>query len=258
MFEAYFLDQGRVDAILLGCDGEWMFIDSGFRSDGLQCVEKIKKYLNIDTMKIYCISHLHRNHVAGAAPIIEAFKPDIIYANRSNAKEIILKYASTKNEKKQIEETPIKILKPGNKFMLGGADITCLGPLKLKDCSAGAYAENGNSLILKVFYKGRTMLLTGDTSSTILNNIHSKNEGCLKSEVYKNAHHAGNQSEATLKKIKPIITIICNATPPSSKYQNLLSKIGSKCYTACKKDAANMKVWTDGTKWNVEDHCFKK
>ena len=34
MLEAYFFAYGRVDAILLGCDGRWAYVDSGYRSDG--------------------------------------------------------------------------------------------------------------------------------------------------------------------------------------------------------------------------------
>ena len=33
-FEAHFLAQGRVDAILLGCNGEWAFVDAGYRQNG--------------------------------------------------------------------------------------------------------------------------------------------------------------------------------------------------------------------------------
>lgn len=41
--ELHFLNQGRVDAILIGCDGEWAFIDAGYRKNGLASIRYMQK-----------------------------------------------------------------------------------------------------------------------------------------------------------------------------------------------------------------------
>lgn len=166
MFEAYFFDQGRVDAILLRADGHTMFIDAGFRSDGLACVKKLRA-LGVTRLDAYLASHLHKNHVGGAAPIVEAFVPDTLYAGREKAWATLLKYAASGAERTAIKRAAHRVLKVGDQLALGGASITCLGPPKQRKCSPGDYAENYNSLILKVAYGERTLLLTGDTTSAI-------------------------------------------------------------------------------------------
>ena len=70
MLEAYFFAYGRVDAILLGCDGRWAYVDSGYRSDGKKTVEHMKE-LGVTRLDAYIASHRHRNHVGGAPAIIK-------------------------------------------------------------------------------------------------------------------------------------------------------------------------------------------
>ena len=253
-FEAYFLNQGRVDAILLICDGEAAFIDSGFRSNGLKCVKFLKK-LDVKKLKCYIGSHGHKNHIGGASVIIEAFSPGVVYVNRPATQNAIITHALKGAEKQAAKNANYRIVKVGDSFNLGSAVINFIGPLKLKNCSAGAYGENYNSLIFKVKYGDRTMLLTGDTSSSILTAVNKKNPGSICAEILKNAHHGGRATEAVLKKIKPQITILSNNALPSSAYQKLLKKIGSKWYATCKKGSGNVRVWTDGDGWRINENC---
>ena len=59
MLEAYFFAYGRGDAILLGCDGRWAYVDSGYRSDGKKAVEHMKE-LGVNKLDAYIASHRHR------------------------------------------------------------------------------------------------------------------------------------------------------------------------------------------------------
>lgn len=226
-FEVHFLAQGRVDAILLGCGDEWAFVDAGYRKNGLAAIEYMQK-LGIKKLKYYIASHGHKNHIGGAAPIIEAFAPDAVYVPREKVVEAVKKYASGAKEKEAVAQANYVVLKRGDAFTLGEAVFTCIGPLKFKSCSCGAYAENYNSGILRGVYKGRSILLTGDTSDTKLSNIHEDTPGAIRAEVYKNHHHNGKTGEAVLKKIDPQIVVVCNGSAPGSAYQKTLKKLEVK------------------------------
>lgn len=50
-FQIHFLAQGRVDAILIVYKGEAIFIDSGYRPNGLSCIKYMKR-LGITKLRI--------------------------------------------------------------------------------------------------------------------------------------------------------------------------------------------------------------
>ena len=98
MLEAYFFPYGRVDAILMGCDGRWAYVDSGYRSDGKKAVEHMKE-LGVTRLDAYIASHRHRNHVGGAPAIIQAMKPAIIYTRDGRMRDRLLALASGSEER---------------------------------------------------------------------------------------------------------------------------------------------------------------
>ena len=254
----YFFSEGRVDSILIGCDGRWMFIDGGYRKNGISAIAKMNA-LGVTKLDAYLITHCHRNHLEAGVPIIHRMKPDIVYANRNVARATLLKFAKGESEKEAVSRAKISVLTPGDVFSLGDATFACIGPAKTKNCSAGAYAENANSLILRMVYGKRTALFTGDTSAAVLNAVGKYY--ALGVEVLKNPHHNGRLTEAVLRKIHPEITAICNASPPSNGYKKLLTKIGSAVYAACKKSKkgdGDFVICTNGAAWEVKTNLNLK
>ena len=231
MLTAYFFAYGRVDAILLGCDGRWAYVDSGYRSDGKKAVEHMKE-LGVTRLDAYIASHRHRNHVGGAPAIIQAMKPAAIYTRDARMRDRLLALASGSEEKAAVRDAYYRVLAPGDAFWLGPARLECLGPEKLNKYSVGAVGENYNSLILRLEYAARTMLLTGDTSASKLRDIPDEKLRC---EVLKNPHHNGALGEKLLKRIAPQIVVVCNGKPPARYYQKRTKAAGAKLYTAGKK-----------------------
>ena len=88
MLTAYFFAYGRVDAILLGCEGRWAYVDSGYRSDGMKAVEHMKE-LGVTRLDAYIASHRHRNHVGGAPAIIQGMKPAAIFSVSRRANMVV-------------------------------------------------------------------------------------------------------------------------------------------------------------------------
>lgn len=254
MFEAHFFPYGRVDAILLGCDGRWAYVDSGYRSDGKMAVEHMKE-LGVTRLDAYIASHRHRNHVGGAPAIIKAMKPAAIYTRDARMRDRLLALASGSEERAAVRDAYYRVLAPGYAFWLESARFECLGPAKLNNASVVYIRENYNSLILRAEYKARTILLTGDTSASKLGDIPDEKLRC---EVLKNPHHNGALGEKLLKRIAPQIVVVCNGKPPAGYYQKRIKAAGAKLYTAGKKGDGRIIFKTDGDSWEVETGKEKK
>ena len=243
------MNQGRVDAILLSYNGEHIFIDSGFRKNGLNSIKYMKQF-GITKLKYYIGNHAHRNHIGGAAPIIAQFDPEEILIPHDRVRERIIKYAS-KKEKPIVKSAKYRILTPKSEpIQWGDLTINCIGPLKVKKYLPWITAENYNSLILRIDRGDRHMvLLTGDTSGSILSQIEKNLPGSIRAEVLKNAHHNAALAASLLKKIKPQIVAICNNKLVSKTYRKRIKNVGADYYHACKKGSGNFLLEDTGDGW---------
>lgn len=228
-FTATFFPEGRVDAILLECDGEYAFVDGGYRRNGLRLVKHLRS-LGVTKLRYYIASHGHKNHVGAAAPIIEAFRPEAIIAPRKEVVLAIRKFAKNKAERTAIADAQPRTIQMGQYFDLGGARITCLGPKKQKDVSTGAYAENYNSLILRVDYDGNPeLLLTGDTTAAII----AKCQEAARARVLKSPHHAGSQPASLLRQVDPSVVVICSNAKAGAAYSKRIKSAGAQVRNVC-------------------------
>lgn len=232
MIELHFLPYGRVDAILIGVDGHWAFVDGGYRKDGRKAVKYMLKR-GITRLDAYIATHRHRNHV-GAAPFILSRLLSVgnVYTADKRMKERIYGLCTDEVESDSVNKTAFKVLDIGDTFTVGEATFTCIGPKKLHQCAAGAYKENQNSLILRVEYKGQTALLTGDTTAGVLSACADND---LRVDLLKNPHHNGALGEKILKRIAPKIAVVCNTKPPAKYYRQRLKNAGAHLYTAGEK-----------------------
>ena len=245
MIEAHFLPLGRVDAILLGCDGHWAFVDSGFRADGKMAV-KYMRGLGITKLDSYIASHRHRNHVGGAPYIIQQMGVDTVVTADERMRERLIGLASGKAERSAVKGAQYRRLGVGHVFWLGGAKLTRLGPAKLRGCTAGAMAENQNSMILRVQHGQRSMLLTGDAGASILGDIDT---ALLHCEVLKNPHHNGALGAKALGRIDPDMVVVCNGKPPAASYKKRVAALGAALYTAGLKGDGTVVLRGDGAGW---------
>ncbi len=253
-FQVHFLNQGRVDAILIVSNGEAMFIDSGYRHNGLRCINYMKR-MGITKLRYYVGTHAHKNHIGGAAPIIYQMQPEQVFIPHDGVKTAILKYAALGEERQAVESANYAVLMPDSVLRWNDLTLTCLGPLRIEKCSSGSVRENYNSLILRIDRGNRQMvLLTGDTSARILTQIDRIQPGALRSEVLKNPHHNGAQPESILKKIAPKIVAVCNSSRPSSTFRKRMLKLGCVYYTASRSGSGNFMLKDSRGGWIVTEN----
>ena len=65
----HFMDIDRNDGILIECDGEAAFIDSGTHDYGVKAVGYMQS-AGVEKLTYYIGTHAHRDHVGGGAPIL--------------------------------------------------------------------------------------------------------------------------------------------------------------------------------------------
>ena len=248
-FQIHFLNQGRVDTILIVSNGEAMFIDSGFRYDGLECINYMQR-MGITKLRYYVGTHAHKNHIGGAAPIIYNMRPERVFIPHAGVETAIVDYAVEGMEREAVASAVYTVLSPGDSFRWNDLTITCLGPLAVKNCPKGSLTENYNSLILRIDRGDRQMvLLTGDTSAGILSRIEKSSFGSTRAEILKNPHHNGALPESVLRKISPKIVAICNSSLPSRTYRTRILKIGTVFYTASRNGDGNFVLEDSGGEW---------
>ena len=249
--EVYFMDLGRVDAIVIRCDGATTLIDVGFEDDARSAIRFVHA-LGIDHLDSYIGTHGHYDHIEGAPEIIEEFKPDRIYISHLGCLSAILECA-TEEQKQVVSATERVILQPGDSFPIGGGHLTCLGPLEIRQCFPGSSHENDNSLILRLDYGQRSFLFTGDTTDRVLREVDKRYPGRLRTDVLKNPHHNGAHDEDVIDLIQPKWVVFCtdDRDQPKQSYKELLTAKGIRCFLTGPGNQGSVGILSDGESLEV-------
>ena len=240
--QVYFLDLGRVDGILICCEGEYSFIDVGMPADAPPAIRYLKA-LGVDHLDSYIASHGHTDHIGGASRIIHEFKPKKIYMNRPQTLDAILECGDP-SEAEDVMACETVVLKAGDTFNIGGARVKCLGPQAIRECAIDNQKENYNSLILRMDYAIHSFLFTGDTMNRCLTEANGVFPGELQVDVFKNPHHNGAHDESVIDLIRPKMTVFCtdNKDQPTEKYLQILKSAGSDIYITGSDHQGNIAI----------------
>ena len=244
--EIYYFDLGRVDGILIRCDGVDSFIDVGFGKDAEPALAYLEG-LGVTHLDSYICSHAHADHIEGGPRIIRELGADTIYAPHARVFEALLDYGSDAQDA-AVKSAKSVIVKAGDSFTIGGATVTCYGPVSIRKCAYGAQVENENSLLLRLVYGERSFMFTGDATSGEITKAQLRYPGKLKCDVLKNPHHNGKLDEKVVKYFSPKVTIFCtdNEDQPIRAYTRLLKKLGSRVYITGSKNDGNIKLASNG------------
>ena len=250
-FEITFLNVGRNDGILIRCDGEYAFIDSGLHSQG----ERVSDYMRqrgIDRLKYYICSHGHEDHIGGGTAILAALEVDEVLINRPETEAAFKSFAETDEEEAAVERARYRVARVGETYRVGSAELRVLGPVNIRRVSTRKIAENNNCLILRLSYGKSSFLLTGDGSGTEFKDIEATNPGALRSQVYKNAHHYGRVDEAVEFSAPEIVVFSTSADHlPSSDFISSLKRRGCTIYITAPNRNGSITMTSNGGKLTV-------
>ena len=162
-----FIDVGQADCALLSCDGEYLLIDGGNRDDS-QLVVSFLEQQGVQELAAVVCTHAHEDHVGGLPAVLAVYPTKAVYApTKTYSSNIFDKFVYYTDQ----QGLDITIPSPGDRFSLGQAEVTVLGPVK-------SYAETNNtSIVLRVTYGQTNFLFTGDMETDAENDMLDYWEG---------------------------------------------------------------------------------
>jgi competence protein ComEC len=209
--EVTFLDVGQGDSIIIQTpERHTILLDSGPCNEWFDSGEKIiVPYLlqnGVKNLDAVIITHEHLDHLGGAQAVLKSIPADwlgvpAVGERLSGWNNQIISDNLNSSEK-------LRILQSGDRVILdSGAFLDVLAPVKvLSDTHSD---PNNNSLVLKLCYLEKSILLTGDMEQEEMREIASAGMD-YKADFFKQPHHGSMYSlnESWLDTINPEAVII--------------------------------------------------
>ncbi len=249
----YFLDVGHGDCIFLQTpddgirgNGEYeglcILIDGGEERMGREILLPFLRQNRIDTIDCLIATHFHSDHIGGLIPVLESFPVRMILTNTKEKKgELNGRFLELAAQ----EGCSWRIVQAGETIFWGKEmEVFILNPEKL------GKEENNNSIVLKIEYEGKKILLTGDIEGKerkedskncrfVERSLVDKNKEILRSHILKVAHHGSETSstEEFLAAVRSEVAVITAGRKkfgghilPDSSVVLRLRKFGAQIY----------------------------
>lgn len=242
--EIQFIDVGEADCALINLNGEYALIDAGNTIDGNKLVKYFES-LGITDFKYLFGTHAHEDHIGGLANIIYNFNIGKVYMPN-----VPSEYKSFNNVLKALNKKNLELNNPIND------EEYKLGESSLKIIYNGENEEdiNNSSLIIKLTYKNKSFLFTGDSTKEVEYKYIDKD---IKSNLLKVSHHGSNDASGAnfLIKVHPEYAIISVGKDneyhhPHQVTIDKLERLGTKIYRT--DESGTIIVKSDGDNINIE------
>ncbi len=238
---AHFIDVGQADSILLQLpNGQTMLIDAG---------EDVRDYisdLGIRKIDYLVATHPHSDHIGYIEEVVRAFEIGEIYMPRVS------------HTSKTFENMLLAIQEKGLKIKTAKAGVTALDTEDLNIVFVAPVQEyyedlNNYSAIVKVTYKSKSMLFTGDAEALSESQITAD----IDADVLKVGHHGSSTSTSKrfLDRVSPQIAVIsCGADNEyGHPHREVLQRLSSRNIEIYRTDeSGTVIVYCDGENLNAE------
>jgi competence protein ComEC len=201
------------------------------------------------------LTHAHQDHIGGLTAILENFRVGYLWLGREVASSALARLEELAREKK----IPVAHEMRGQKFSWDGVDGEFLWP----EISAGEVApraQNNDSLVLRLQYGNRTVLLAGDAEKQAEKEMLAENSAeVLRADILKIGHH-GSKNSTTLEfltAVHPGVAVISAGedNPYGHPNQELLERLEQVRVRILRTDRDGaVHVLTDGKR--LEITCF--
>jgi competence protein ComEC len=213
------IDVGQGDSLLVAFpDSKLMLIDGGgvlsfghgTRSRLDIGEDVVSPYLwsrSIRKIDVVALTHAHDDHAGGLPAIIENFHPAELWIGAMASDATFSKSWSAVQEKARAGKVKILRFSSGRSFDFGGARVDIISPPA--DYVPSASPRNNDSLALRITYRRRSFLLTGDMENPMERRALIDGEP-LRADILKVGHHGSNTSsiDPFLDAVAPAFAII--------------------------------------------------
>lgn len=259
------IDVGQGDSLLV-CfpDSQLMLIDGGgalsFGRAAPQAGARldigedvVSPYLwsrSIRKIDVVALTHAHDDHAGGLPAIIENFHPSQLWTGATPSSAAW----SAVRDKARVERVKILPLSSGRSFDFGGAHIDVISPPP--DYVPGPSPVNNDSLGLRITYRQRSFLLTGDMEKPMERRALMDGEP-LRADILKVGHHGSNTSsiDPFLDAVSPVFAIISDGFENSFRHPHpqVLERLGAHRAGILRTDTDGLvTVRTDGRRISIE------
>jgi competence protein ComEC len=155
--------------------------------------EAVSPYLwsrGFQKLSIVALTHAHQDHIGGLKAILENFRVETLWIGREVTSQAL------ENLEKVACEKKITIVRErrGSAFSWDGVEARFLWPETGPE-EVGPAPKNNDSLVLRLKYGERSMMLPGDAEKQAENSILSDNsQAALRADVLKVGHHGSKNS----------------------------------------------------------------
>ena len=218
--EVNVLDVGQGDSLfVVSPGGKTMLIDGGGAFAGLpgrEAVygidpgeEAVSPYLwsrGFQKLDVVALTHAHQDHLGGLTAILENFRVGKLWIGREVSSAALGRLESLAKSR----EIPVEHELRGKSFDWDGVKGEFLWP-ETESANIAAEATNDDSLVLRLKYGNRNILLPGDAERQAELRILGENPPeTLRSDVLKVGHHGGKNSttQEFLRAVEPKIGIV--------------------------------------------------
>lgn len=263
------LDVGQGDSLFVVFPGgKTMLIDGGGAFGGFPGREQnngidpgeeaVSPYLwsrGFQKLDVVALTHAHQDHLGGLTAILENFRVGALWIGREVSSPAMAKL----QEIAKARGIPIEHELRGKSFSWDGVEGAFLWPESISEEAAPA-AKNNDSLVLRLRYRNRSMLLPGDAEKQAEHQILAENPAdAMHADVLKVGHHGSKNSTSPefLAAVQPQVGIISagESNPYGHPSAELLDRLANANVRILRTDRDGaVHVLTDGTR--LEITCF--
>lgn len=241
LLEVHFIEVAAADCILLRMGNHSMLVDSGRHGTADKVVSYLRS-IGVDSLDCVFLTHPHDDHLGGFPGILNeiptsALYRSYLYEQFESPRQNML--ARTLREL----QIPEYFVTNETRMQFGNATLTFY---QWQNPNAH---QNNRSMIIKIQYGSRTMLLSADLENNGQKKLAAEYGESLRADIIKMPHHGIGKYEITFHDaVKPLFGIVTNTKKSAQETIDTMVRRGMKWMVTTRGTVVAV---CDGNQWRV-------